>query len=218
MGKATLEQHSMDSKEQFLIREIHSAIVSGSFDERDILALLILLRRHYKKGTPILEFGDFVAHRDKDKGVLKEFLDRLHVVLQGKTPADGKGAVFPIYEVSEIRDSLNEAFRHLGHQIIDDKAANQITVCIISLLQSVSVDASDGEPARKLMVGITSDTVSLLGSGRTHRGHVVELPVLVAQSDFDPFPDLEGRMTLDRILSVQAINGKLVIAQQGAYA
>lgn len=62
----------MDAKEQFLIEQLTDTILSGPFSERDVLALLILLRRHAKQESVIREFGDFVAHREKDRGWLQK--------------------------------------------------------------------------------------------------------------------------------------------------
>ena len=57
----------MDAKEIFLVQKIYKKIVNSSYNEFDIYALLMLLRQHVKNG-PIREFGDFIAHREKDRG------------------------------------------------------------------------------------------------------------------------------------------------------
>jgi hypothetical protein len=51
----------MDAKERFLIEQLHSTLLSGSFTERDILAFLIVLRNHAKDDNVVREVGDFVA-------------------------------------------------------------------------------------------------------------------------------------------------------------
>ena len=61
----------MDAKERWLIEQTLVTLEAGTFSERDVLALLILLRRHAQPTSVIREFGDFVAHREKDRGILK---------------------------------------------------------------------------------------------------------------------------------------------------
>jgi hypothetical protein len=58
----------MDSKEKFLVDEPCRRITQQTFHERDVLAPLILLREHSTAESPVREFADFIAHREKDRG------------------------------------------------------------------------------------------------------------------------------------------------------
>jgi hypothetical protein len=72
----------MDSKERFLVDELCRRITQQIFHERDILALLILLRGHSAAKSPVRELADFIAHREKTLGKIKEYVQ--HVVAYGQ--------------------------------------------------------------------------------------------------------------------------------------
>ena len=72
----------MDAKEQRLVGDLYRRISERAFHERDVLALLILLRPHSAGGSPVRELSDFIAHREKDRGSLKTYVH--HVVAYGE--------------------------------------------------------------------------------------------------------------------------------------
>jgi hypothetical protein len=57
----------MDAKEASLVADLHERVVNRLFHERDVLALLILLRDHAPKASPVRQLSDFIAHREKDR-------------------------------------------------------------------------------------------------------------------------------------------------------
>ena len=139
----------MDAKERWLIEQLHTAILSGSFTERDVLALLITLRNHLlplrnhrEQDKLVLEFGDFVAHREKDRGILQRYLHSVQSALRGELAANGEPSSFTVLSFESVRNSFNKVFRSLELPELDAELANQITVCIISLLQSVEIRAT----------------------------------------------------------------------------
>jgi len=137
----------MDDKERYMVEQIHTVLLSGSFHEQDILRLFIILRNQARKGSLVEEFGDFVAHREKDRGLLKSSMKSAMSALVNKTEVD-----FPQINTSEIHNALNGTFKSLGLQEIDERLANQITVCLISLLQFVKV-----VPDKKEIQSFTSE-------------------------------------------------------------
>ena len=54
----------MDSKEKHLVDELCRRCTQQIFHERDVLALLILLRGHSAAESPVRELADFIAHRE----------------------------------------------------------------------------------------------------------------------------------------------------------
>ena len=68
----------VDAKEKFLVDELCRRIREQKFHERDVLALLILLRGHSAAESPVRELADFIAHREKERGALKKYVQ--HVV------------------------------------------------------------------------------------------------------------------------------------------
>jgi hypothetical protein len=78
----------MDAKEQSLVRDIHRKVTEHTFHERDVLALLILLRAWAPQKSAVHELADFVAHREKDRGGLKDYV--AHVSEYLKAQATGR--------------------------------------------------------------------------------------------------------------------------------
>ena len=99
----------MDIKEASLVKYYYDKLTAITFDEKDIYALLILIRAVSKDQEPIIwELANFVAHRERDRG---EFWD---VLSQTKSFFNANGIklgdtfeVKPVFSAEEIRDSLN---------------------------------------------------------------------------------------------------------------
>lgn len=204
----------MDAKERWLIEQLHSVILSRSFTERDVLALLIILRRHAEQDNLVLEFGDFIAHREKDRGIFKEYLHRVHSALRGELATNGEPTSFTVFSFKSVQNSFNKIFRSLGLPELDTELANQITVCIISLLQSVEMKADSATSASKLLVGISCEYIALLGQGRLPAGHIMSFPILMAQNNYKELPSsCTEYMILDRIVEAGSTNGNFTFAQ-----
>src|SRR5262245_13816243 len=75
----------MDAKEFRLVSELHTRISRATFHERDVLALLILMRPRTDDNSPARELSDFVAHREKDRGALQGVREA-HWRLSGRGP------------------------------------------------------------------------------------------------------------------------------------
>jgi hypothetical protein len=64
----------VDSKEKALVKEIRGKIIRKKYDEIDILGLLVLLRGYSSEGSATFEFANFVAHRERDRGAIYDYL------------------------------------------------------------------------------------------------------------------------------------------------
>jgi hypothetical protein len=209
----------MDAKERWLIEQLHSAILSGSFAERDVLALLITLRNHSEQGNLVREFGDFVAHRQKDRGVLQKHLQSVQSALGAELATNGEGTSFTIHSFQSVRNSFNEVFRSLELPELDAELANQITVCIISLLQSVEIKAGSPTCVPKLLVGISREYIALLGQARLAAGPIMNFPILMARNSYMELPpSCTEFMILDRVVEACSINGHFAFAQRAPAA
>jgi hypothetical protein len=173
----------MDRKESWLLAETLAALRIGSFSERDVLALLMLLRPYAAVQSPIREFADFVAHRQRDRGILRTFVDRVQRALWDPQAAESQPIAFPLYTASALQKALNDVLAVLGTEGLGAELANQVVVCIISLLQSVKVDTSLKTSLAGFAVGISSRDVVLLGHGAVKAGHVFQFPLLVAANN-----------------------------------
>lgn len=128
----------MDAKEHQLIGDLIQRICARTFHERDILALLILLRAHAPEKSPIREVGDFVAHREKDRGMLKTYMHQ--VVAFAEASINGTSAQIKIESVYSSRDfyeSLNAVLTEFNISKVSIDVADDVLVCVMSVLQEV---------------------------------------------------------------------------------
>jgi hypothetical protein len=205
----------MDPKERWLLEGMRAKLDSGSFTERDILSLLILLRRHASSEPVVKEFGDFIAHRDKDKGILKDYLSRVQKLLKGSKE---EALSLPIFTEKEIHLSFNKVLSKIGLTEINSELANQITVCIITLLQSVKVETKLENQIIGFSVAMSSHQIALCGHGTLVAGHRITFPLITAINNgyeeslkFVPFKDL---LTCSHIVESYCIGGKFKVEQR----
>ena len=203
----------MDDKERYMVKQIHAILLSGSFHEQDVLRLFIILRNQSRKGSLVEEFGDFVAHRERDRGLLKASMKCAMSALVNKTEVD-----FPQIKTQEIHSALNETFKSLGLQEIDERLANQITVCLISLLQFVKFVPSEKEIQSftsefeyKLSVCISNQHIFLYGEGKLPAGHSILIPLLVANNNSYVPSDYDDRVPMkwNELMEIEFKNGFL---------
>ena len=173
----------MDAKERWLIEKARATLEAGTFTELDVLGLLILLRGHAPLRSVVREFGDFVAHREKDRGILQTYLCHIQAVLKGGAVPDYQCAKPQEITSNEICTAFNELFASLGFGSIGAELGNRLAVCIITLLQSVRVLTSSNTLALGLVVQMSSFKIVLMGLGEVHAGHVVGFPMLIADNN-----------------------------------
>jgi len=199
----------MDAKERLLIERIYSTILSSSYTERDILSFLIVLRNHAEKDNVIREFGDFVAHREKDRGWLQHYVHEVKMGLEsGELPQK-----IPLSN-RNVQEDLNQVLRSLNIPDADEELANQVTICIISLLQSVQIKIEDEKALilLKLHVGVGRDKIWLIGEAPNPRGDLFLFPVVFGQNrylqgiDYD-YPPLR----MDQLVEAFSVNGKFTL-------
>jgi hypothetical protein len=137
---------AVDSKEKALVKEIRSKIIRNKYDETDILGLLILLREHSSLGSATREFADFVAHREKSKGTIHNYLvdgiEKVHRVLNkqlDKQAMDRPLGFGSVYSSTDLKDSLNHVLSMIGVANVDSYETNDILLCIMCLLQDVRI-------------------------------------------------------------------------------
>jgi hypothetical protein len=203
----------MDAKERFMIEQLHSTISSGSFHEQDILRLFIILRRSEKetlqkqgeKTSLVLEFGDFVAHREKDQGILKDIMQSVQSALDTRT----QPIFTPITNI-DIQKALNKTFQSLNLPEVEEELVNQITVCIISLLQSVKIkiNAQSTTLDFELSIGISKKYIYLLGGGQVPEGHTIMFPLLVARNTYLPSDFEYPPLKLNDLIVINFVNGR----------
>lgn len=139
----------MDAKEQALVVDLYRRVKARSFHERDVLALLILLRPRAAASSPVRELSDFVAHREKDRGSLKTYVH--HVVAYGESLEKGTAArlrIDVVHTADAFRESLNLALSHFKLGVLARDVTDDVLTCVMSLLQDVRLFHGNTEIGR----------------------------------------------------------------------
>jgi hypothetical protein len=201
----------MDRKERWQASRLHAQIVQGTFTEEDVFALLMILREYSARGSPLRECADFIAHREKDRGQVFEYLERTKTVLDNL----GKPSTVPIFSLAELKACLDSCLAQFGLAAIDEPMVNYVLICIISLLQDVRLVKRDGTSVGVLEVAISKTDVVLLGNVRLDSKPVhVVFPALVAANDFMVIPEASTPIVLEGISWAGCQNGKMSLVQQ----
>lgn len=173
----------MDTKERWLIEQARATLEAGTFTELDVLGLLILLRGHAKTQPVVREFGDFVAHRKKDRGILQTYLHYIQAGLKGEAVPESQLVKPQVITSNDIYIAFNGLLSSLGFGPIGAELGNRLAVCIITLLQSVKVRKSSNTPALGFVVQMSSSKIVLMGFGDVPAGHVFGFPMLIADNN-----------------------------------
>jgi hypothetical protein len=160
---ARLKGHrGLDAKEKALVKEIRSKIIRRNYDEIDILALLILLRRYSSMRAATYEFANFVAHRERNRGSIYDYLiDGKNQVLRALKKPPGRPEFRSVYTATDLKESLNEALSIIGVAHVDSFETNDILLCIICLLQDVRI--IDKNDVIVLQISWTANHIDLHG-------------------------------------------------------
>lgn len=198
-----------DCKEHLIIERLHAAILSGTFGEREIFELLIILRDHAEEGSLVREFGNFVAHRERSRGKLQTIVQHVQSVLDGSVTLSANSGE-AIFTATNIQESLNETFLSLHLPRIEEEQGNQITLCIISLLQSarVEIEAQSMMLDFELSIGVSRRYLYLLGEGQLPAGHSIRFPLLVARNVCFPSDWEYPPMPLNDTIEIGFVDGK----------
>lgn len=205
----------MDRKEGWQVSRLHAQIVQGTFSEEDVFALLMLLREYSAKGSPIRECADFIAHREKDRGQVFEYLERTKHVLDNLGKVSTVLQIKPVFSLPEMKDCLDSCFVRFGLPSLGPQWVDRIMVCIISLLQDVRLVRRDGTPVGVLEVALSKTEVILLGKVRLDSKPVhVVFPALVATNDFIDIPGASVPIVLAGIAWAGCENGTMSLVQK----
>ena len=207
-----------DPKELWLIESLRDRISGADFDEFDCLGLLMLLRQHCPAAHVVRELADFVAHREKDRGILKDYLQRIQQSFHVPPASRGEPVALPIYTWREIRTGLSNILESLGIAGFDDVVGNHVTVAAISLLQGVSVKVSGIPRPLKLAIAVSNEHITLLGEAILPAGHTVVFPLIMAENRYVVLNGFPGPIVLQRVARTKISGGRLALDQVGPEA
>ena len=209
----------MDAKETYLVADLHQRISSCAFHERDILGLLILLREHAVDPSPVRELGDFVAHREKDRGALKKYVQHVAAYLEAaakKTPAQVK--IEFVHSSAAFRDSLNAVFGRVGFPPLSTDLSDDVLTCVMSLLQDVRLFHNRNEIGR-LGLGRFKEELWLCAAvvEPTKGVHVV-FPALSVPNRYCSAGDVQRLGAFSGLVEARCTEGRLRLYVDGVEA
>jgi len=176
----------MDDKEKSLLSIFHQKIISKSFDESDIYTLLILLRPYANSKSPVFEFSNFIAHRERDRGVFHKYLLTTKKKLDNLGKENTTIVIKPVFDELEVEISFNKIFNKYGLDNIDSESSRMILLIIISLLQKVRIVNKEGTQFGSLEFAYSQKEISLLGAVILHQGVQAQFPTLSVENHWLP--------------------------------
>lgn len=206
----------MDAKETNLVRDLHQRVVARTFHERDILALLILLREHSPKLSAVRELADFVAHREKDRGSLKAYVH--HVVKYGEALVNGTAASLKIdvvHSADDFHGSLNAVLGTFGLAAVPREISDDVLACVMSLLQDVRLVHEKREIGRLGLVRLKKDLMICAAIVMRPKNVTVVFPALIVANRYCSSGDHQRLGTFSGLVEARCTHGKLQLYVQG---
>lgn len=208
----------MDKKEKQLFDTYYKLFVERMFDEKDLLSFLLFVRKDAQDNKVIKELGDFVVHREDYTGYVKEFFDECQSIIHNL----GKGKTKKIenmFSFKEIRNGFNSLFMDRGFEKLPPEVINDFILCIISLLQSVTlVSSSSNKEVGHLSFAASSKDLFLMGNMKVlHKGRFIPVtfPVLSVRNMYEEIKPQDANDTPylfdNEIIEVINSNGEMMI-------
>jgi hypothetical protein len=196
----------LDRKEVALLAELRRRIAIGTFDELDVHSLLALLREYTNKKDPLHELGDFVAHRERDRGAFHQYLSAT------KQAIDASGTriikIAEIYSEREIAESLNSAFSAQNLPPLDARQNRAVQLAAMCMLEDAAMVNDQGSTFGQLRVVFTRAQVQLLGEVDVgYMGARVAFPALSIQNDFFPMLGPNAYIRPSELIQVRFVAG-----------
>jgi len=134
----------MDAKDKLMVQRYHNKLVAHECDEDDVYATLILLRECSSKSSPLREVADFIAHRERDRGAVFQYLsDTKKQFINASQRKPFSLTINEVYSEHEFTDALNAAFSIMHLANITPEAGSMAMACVISLLQGARFREDD---------------------------------------------------------------------------
>jgi hypothetical protein len=215
----TLDRQRMDEKEQRLVGDLYRRISERAFHERDVLALLILLRPHSAGGSPVRELSDFVAHREKDRGSLKTYVH--HVITYGEALVKGTAAQLKIdvvHSAAAFCESLNFTLEKFKLAALASDVTDDILACVMSLLQDVRLFHENKEIGR-LSLGRFNKEIWLCGEiVMSPKQVLVVFPALIVPNKYCSSGDPKKLGAFTGLVEARCTKGRLRLYVDGKEA
>lgn len=134
------EERLMDAKSREILKQYHTKFQARDFIELDVLGFLIHIRALLNKNTEIHEICDFVAHRNKDRGIAFDYFNKLNNLAKNSdAPIFNEIKRKGLYSPIKIKDELNAFFAKWELDELENIVIFEILECIISFMQHIII-------------------------------------------------------------------------------
>lgn len=178
----------MDKKERQLFDYYYNKFASRSFDEKDVLSFLLLIRDEVQDNRVMKELGDFIVQRENCTGHVKVFFQECKQIIDNL----GKGKkqkIENLFSFKEIRNGFNALFIEQGLEKLPPEVINDFILCLISLLQDVKLVFGNGKKeVGHLSFAASSKELFLMGNMKAlHKGRFIPVtfPVLSVRNMYE---------------------------------
>ena len=207
----------MDGKEKWQLARITKGIYTDNFSEDDVFILLMLLRRFAPKKSSLREFSDFLAHREKDQGLIFDYMVEVRSAIDRPSPFEETIKIRPVFTIDTLACEINYLLKQVGLEPFTKYQVNHLMVCIISLLQAVEIKTSKGLVGH-LQVALNNDEIHLVGQIHlaAYDTDVIFVALSAKNDIFDspiPVPDGQAFLTLSGVCWARTIHGRFSLNQ-----
>lgn len=209
----------MDRKEKQLVDHYYNKFSERSFDEKDVYSFLIAVREHASEIKVIKELADFIVHREKSTGYVKDYLDDCKDIINNLGKEKNRRKIENIFSFKEIRNGFNTLFQQLGFEKLPLDIINDFIICMISLLQDVKiVSGSLNKEVGHLSFAASSKELFLMGNMTIRnqgRSIPITFPVLSVNNLYEEITPQDKNDTPylfdHELIEVINVNNKLAI-------
>ena len=205
----------MDEKAQQIFERLCNKVVNGEFDEDDIYEFYIFIRSYLKsfkgKYKWIREWGDLIAHRERDEGAvlknMKNAISNGYAVIEGTNQIKGYHGM----EDGELEKEFSDLFREAGYAV-SVQALKEIKLCTFSIATFSRYKISD-KPGRTGQVRLvqTQSGLALCSHAGERDDFYIGLSILKGNYIDKDFPC----GFIDKPIEVRRQNKELVILYDG---
>ena len=209
----------MDKKERQLVEYYYNRFSVRNFDEKDLYAFLSLVQNDVQDNTVINGLSEFIVHREKSTGYVKEYLDECKQIILNLGKEKNSKRIEDIFSFKEIRNGFNSLFVKQGFEKLSTDIINDFILCIISLLQSVKlVSGSLNKEVGYLSFAASSKEIFLMGNMKImNKGRYIPVTfqVLSVKNMYEKITPQDANDTPylfnEEIIEVVNVDGELII-------
>ncbi|SHI09584.1 hypothetical protein SAMN02745196_02806 [Clostridium collagenovorans DSM 3089] len=207
----------MDDKEKQIIKDLCKKFIDRNYSESDVVSFLIMLRRHAKGIRSITELGDFIAHRDKEKGGVKDYLEKTKNVLDNLGQINTTLVIKEVFTFKEFRNGINRILQNNSISKLDDTIINDLMLFSMSIIQETTIRNKESDKLGILKFSISEAKIILLGEfeiENNNRKVKCSVPVLEVNNRYinmNKMDKFDTPISFNKVIKVEAVSGEIKI-------